>query len=336
MKFYYTMDGQAGVDYATVWYYDGTTWTMISTPPQTPPICPGGQGYWDAISQALPPSANNNPNVKIGFRWVNNNDGVGTDPSIAFDSVSLRALTTTLVPTPSFSVTPSYVTCQDSCITFTNTSTGPVDSFTWSSPGITISSPHASPVSICFSVVGTHSVTLTDYHGGTAYTSSHAVTVNPTPHPVIHYTGSHTLSVTGTYTSYQWLNGSSIIPGATNSTYVTGTSGTYTVVVDSGGCYGYATPFVFSTLQNYQVEQVERVFWLSQSGGGSKAMIFCSQAPGEDLNVAVYDGAGRLCGQDIWRKGSIKTELNIADLPAGFYVVRISGAGTYKVLKMLK
>jgi hypothetical protein len=37
----------------------------------------------------LPASANNNPNVRIGFRWINNDDGDATDPSFAADDVEV-------------------------------------------------------------------------------------------------------------------------------------------------------------------------------------------------------------------------------------------------------
>jgi hypothetical protein len=179
-------------------------------------------------------------------------------------------------------------------------------------------------------------VTLTDYHGGTPYTSSHSVTVNPMPHPVIHYSGSHTLSVTGAYTSYQWVNGSTPITGATNSTYVTSTSGTYTVVVDSGGCYGYATPFPFSTLQVYPVEPAENTFWLSQPQSGGNAMVFCAQAPDEELRIVVYDEAGRICTSDKWPWNQKKMQLRTSDLPAGFYLVHISGPSASRTLKLVK
>lgn len=88
LNFTYIENGQGATDNATVWYFDGTSWVQISDPAKTATGC-GGQGIWTSTSIPLPASANNNPNVKIGFRWVNNDDGVGTDPSIAIDNVTL-------------------------------------------------------------------------------------------------------------------------------------------------------------------------------------------------------------------------------------------------------
>lgn len=86
--------GQSTLDNATLWYFDGSIWTQLVDLPKT--LCCGSatcngtlQGLWTAYSIALPASANNNPNVRISFRWVNNADGVGTDPSFAVDDIQL-------------------------------------------------------------------------------------------------------------------------------------------------------------------------------------------------------------------------------------------------------
>lgn len=93
LSFNYIEFGSGTVDNMTLWYYDGAAWSQISDPAKTP--CCGGacngfrQGQWTNYSIVLPASANNNPNVRIGFKWENNDDGVGTDPSFAVDDISL-------------------------------------------------------------------------------------------------------------------------------------------------------------------------------------------------------------------------------------------------------
>lgn len=94
LAFNYIEFGDGTNDNATLWYYDGTTWSQLVDLPKT--SCCGGacnagsfQGLWTAYSILLPASANNNPNVKIGFNWVNNDDGVGWDPSFAVDDITL-------------------------------------------------------------------------------------------------------------------------------------------------------------------------------------------------------------------------------------------------------
>lgn len=97
LSFNYIEFGSGTADNMTLWYFDGTTWSQLSDPAKTP--CCGGacngfrQGMWTAYSIALPSSANNNPNIKIGYKWENNDDGVGTDPSFAVDDISLSVST---------------------------------------------------------------------------------------------------------------------------------------------------------------------------------------------------------------------------------------------------
>lgn len=88
LSFLYLEGGNA-IDNATVWYFDGSSWSQLSDPAKTPVGSCGNTGQWTAYSIALPGSANNNPAVKIGFRWINNDNLEATDPAFAVDNVSL-------------------------------------------------------------------------------------------------------------------------------------------------------------------------------------------------------------------------------------------------------
>jgi hypothetical protein len=85
--FNYIENGQGGSDNATFWYYDGASWTQLDDMSKV--VLCSGQGTWTSRSILLPVSADNNPNVKIGFVWVNNGDGAGSDPSFAVDDITL-------------------------------------------------------------------------------------------------------------------------------------------------------------------------------------------------------------------------------------------------------
>lgn len=97
LAFNYIEFGEGTGDDATLWYYDGVSWgTALSNPAKTCccacAACDGQtQGEWTAYSIALPASANNNPNVKIGFNWTQDGDASGTDPSFAVDDITLSA-----------------------------------------------------------------------------------------------------------------------------------------------------------------------------------------------------------------------------------------------------
>lgn len=90
----------------------GTSWNTLTTPtatqccscldaflcsfagvccaPQTQQSCAGGgQGYWTTFSMPLPVCTENISNLKIGFHWINDGNGIGTDPSVAIDDISI-------------------------------------------------------------------------------------------------------------------------------------------------------------------------------------------------------------------------------------------------------
>ncbi len=96
LNFNYMADGDTAYDYARIDYYDGITWSTLQQIAFSDNTACIPQGTWTAYPMViLPASANNNPNVKIGFNWTNNDDAMGGDPSIAIDSVRLSYLTTT-------------------------------------------------------------------------------------------------------------------------------------------------------------------------------------------------------------------------------------------------
>jgi hypothetical protein len=92
--------GAVPTDRAELWFSDGTTWMQVAPLTQTSSAgCAPGRLQWAAYGFALPSSANNNANVRIGFVWRNNDDGVGGDVSVAIDNVRVTGLTAPNAPT---------------------------------------------------------------------------------------------------------------------------------------------------------------------------------------------------------------------------------------------
>jgi hypothetical protein len=92
VAFNYVQAGQPGHDFASLWYSsnNGGSWAALANPlPATNNTGCSGQGRWTAYSIVLPAACDNNPNVKIGFRWQNDADDIGTDPSFAVDDITL-------------------------------------------------------------------------------------------------------------------------------------------------------------------------------------------------------------------------------------------------------
>ncbi len=92
LGFNYIENGQTTLDNFTVEYSinGGTTWALLTNPGKTPATC-APQGTWTAFTVGLPTTCDNISNLKIGFRWINNTDGTGSDPSVAIDNVTLSA-----------------------------------------------------------------------------------------------------------------------------------------------------------------------------------------------------------------------------------------------------
>src|SRR3989344_6837511 len=106
LSFNYIENGDGIIDDATLWYFDGATWAPLDPLAKTLFGSCSPQGLWTAFSISIPASANGNPNVKIGFRWVNNDDGVGTDPSFAVDDITLSAPTSNTITTGTITGSP--------------------------------------------------------------------------------------------------------------------------------------------------------------------------------------------------------------------------------------
>lgn len=90
LDFEFIHNGDGLLDNFTLWYFDGTVWSQIDSPAKTGLAC-APQGSWEQYSITLPASADNNPDVQIGFQWVNNDDGIGTDPSVAIYNINLSS-----------------------------------------------------------------------------------------------------------------------------------------------------------------------------------------------------------------------------------------------------
>ena len=97
LNFNYIENGQGASDGCVVEYSvdGGTTWTQLGDPAKTV-ICGSGQGMWTAQSYILPIACEGISNLRIAYRWQNNADGIGTDPSFAVDDITI----TTPTPLP--------------------------------------------------------------------------------------------------------------------------------------------------------------------------------------------------------------------------------------------
>jgi hypothetical protein len=338
--------GYTGVSFSFWWLCNGSStsvgrvyyrtsstsaWTATTTPISTY----YGSSSW-AFQTITMAAFDNQPFLEFGFQFTDGTSG-GSDPAFGVDDIRISGTSsTTTAAVATFTVSPNDTVCQDSCITFTSTSTGTIDSVNWLvSPGMTTAPfPNVNPFHVCFTAPGTYTVGLAIYNGGIiADTETHVIVIKNAPHPVVTKSG-HTLTLTGAtgYTNIQWYNGTTQIAGATNATYTYTLSGTYSVKVDSGGCHGSSN--VFNTTGITNVNGTEHTYWVSSEGG---AMILHAADPlDETLNILISDASGRTVTKDTWDQGTVRKDVSGISLPPGLYIVRIGYAGTIAVLKYMQ
>lgn len=157
--------GQANIDFAELEYSidGGTTWVPVWT--QTPGnICAGGQGEWAEEIVALPAALENQTDLRFAYRWRNNNDEVGSDPSFAVNNLRLFAdASAGGPPNASFSASSTDI-CEGDCIDLTDNSSGTnISSWDWNFGGGAVpnTSTDQNPTNICFDNQGVYTITLT-------------------------------------------------------------------------------------------------------------------------------------------------------------------------------
>ncbi len=146
----------------TVQFFDGVAWSDLTSLTPTAATC-APQGLWTSFSVALPAIADNNPNVRIGFRWINVDVAMDLNVlSVAIDDIELF----TGAPPPPPDIFADFMSsetilCAGDCIDFIDLSDGPVNGWTWTFAGASpANSSQQNPTNVCYDNPGSYSVTL--------------------------------------------------------------------------------------------------------------------------------------------------------------------------------
>jgi PKD repeat protein len=176
LEFDYIGIGQAGVDYGNVIYSanGGSTWTVLQSITAAP-TCPNGQGLWTHSVMLMPINCANIPNLRLGFEWNNDNDGTGTDPSLAINN--LKISTTSSQSVSADFLASSTNLCQGNCIALVNNSTGATSSLWDFGNGQTSTLDYPDP--LCYSAPGQYTIQLTSCAGTICDTESVVINVAP-------------------------------------------------------------------------------------------------------------------------------------------------------------
>lgn len=279
IAFKYIEDGDAANDNFTLDYFDGATWSTINDPSKTATTCAAGQGLWTMFGPlSLPASAVGNSNVKLGFTWINNNDGIGNDPSAAIDSVVLFSIP----PPPVASFNTAITTlCNGDCISYNNTSSGMITSWAWSFQGGTPStSALQNPGLICYNTPGIYDVQLIVSNGIQSDTSfiSQYITVNNCNPPIPNFNASQVNLCEGDCINFFDLSTNN--PNQWDWTFTGSTTPTSTMQSPTSICYPLAG--------SYDVQLVA----INQFGSDTLLMpgyinvVNCAVAPVASFNVS--------------------------------------------------
>lgn len=232
LRFDFIANGEGLNDNANIQYFNGTTWSVLVASIKSP-LCGSGQGQWTHDTVSLPASANNNPNVKIAFGWINNDDGAGTDPSLAINNVSVTYYTPVLTTTVQSVVNVScFGAANGSAQINVSNARGPY-TCNWA-PGTPAGDGTTSVTGLA---AGTWTCTVTDSSG-----QSHIDTITITQPAAIDtsITVSGRVLVAHAATArYQWVdcnNNFAPLPGDTNQIFTAAQNGNYAVVVTVGAC----------------------------------------------------------------------------------------------------
>ncbi|HUM46970.1 MAG TPA: T9SS type A sorting domain-containing protein [Chitinophagales bacterium] len=256
---------------------------------------------------------------------------------------TMLASFTVVCPTASVSISAGGATtfCKGSSVTLSKNSAGTFSSFQWKLDGANIAGATTSSYNATAS--GSYTLVATNSCGNSATSNAIAVTVNKkpkadvTPAGPVNICAGQTvlLSVsTSNNQTYQWKNGNSNIPGATNPTFLVNAAGSYKckVTKTNTGCTKTSKPVVVNvTCKGINAEMVATVF---PNPASDYFLINTETLSLQDGTIRLFDLTGKLLESYVVQ--SETTEVG-KTVPAGVYFLKIESAGkTVQVMKLMK
>ncbi|PZF73126.1 T9SS type A sorting domain-containing protein [Taibaiella soli] len=211
------------------------------------------------------------------------------------------------------------------CIGSTLTLSTTVAGGTWSA---TNSSASVSGGIVTGNQVGIDTILYTVTNSCGTAVAVKAITVNPLPStPVITMIGNGLTTTVG-YDTYQWLIGTLPISGATNAVFTPTSNGTYAVTVsDTNGCS--ATSAGFNYGGGTDIQNVNALTSGFDIYPNPATDILNINAGTSVESIGIYNVVGK-CVYKTGAYNAGKIQLNISELPAGLYLIKVNEAAVQR------
>ncbi len=229
--------------------------------------------------------------------------------------------------------------CTNECINYTDLSTN-ATSWQWSFPGgIPSSSTMQNPQGICYDTAGTFNATLIASNAGVSDTLniSNYIKVRVTPPTPVITQHHDTLFCTTdpSYTSYQWYDSTTLIPGATDTFLIITHGGNYNVAVSNE--FGCKISVGITIAHDVGINEFSDNNYISLSPNPATDELFISgnwkSGVGKEQLTII-----NLIGQIIYTQGINRQSetINCKPFPAGIYFVCVANESERWVGRFVK
>lgn len=317
--------GQTDVDYANMRYSidGGANWIDLPTRYQN-------QSNWACASVTLPATCENISNLKLGFRWRNNNDGVGSDPTIAIDDFVVTAggggsgcsgsvqfnLANPAPFVPTTNITGNVDLCQGDVITLQATNVN-----------------NCTPISITSG--GTYSLTCQNQAGCTGTSAPVVVTLvtdpvaNFTYNQIDNYTVDFTSTGSGA-TTYNWIISDNTVGTGSTLSYDFTADGNYNVTLIVTNACGSDTIVLPVEVIKVGLNEsaVLSAFNLFPNPASNQVMLQLNAIKPINGVIKVVSPMGQLVAEEIIKfNGALNKTFDITHLAKGIYSIVITTDG---------
>ncbi len=137
--------------------------------------------------------------------------------------------------------------------------------------------------------------------------------------------------------SYQWLLDGNLIEGATEQSYLTEETGTYSVVVDNGNGCVVESNEVDVVISSIEEESPISALTISPNPSAGQVVIRAELIIEGNMDIQVFDGAGRLVHRESVGRvsGSVLQSFDLSNLSEGIYLMKVNIDSVSKAQRMV-